>query len=67
MLSIPQGQPCEEIAALLVEIAETPQPNVRYQTNTSMKDWIAEKLVDPTGMNEYRDNLQFIKRRITDK
>ena len=67
MLSVPQGQPCEEIAALLVEIAETPQPNVRYQTSASMKDWVAEKLVDPTGMNEYRDNLQYIKRRIEDK
>ena len=67
MLSILQGQPCEEIAALLAEIAETPQPNVRYQTSASMKDWIAEKLIDPTGMNEYRDNLQFIQRRIADK
>lgn len=66
MLSIPQGQPCEEIAALLVKIAETPEPNVRYQTNTGMKDWIAEKLVDPTGMTEYRDNLQFINRRVKD-
>lgn len=66
MLSIPQGQQCNEIAALLVKIAETPEPNVRYQTNAGMKDWIAEKLVDPTGMTEYRDNLQFINRRIKD-
>lgn len=66
MLSIPQGQPCEEIAALLVKIAETPEPNVRYQTNAGMKDWIAEKLVDPTGMKEFQDNIQFINCRIKD-
>lgn len=67
MLSIPQGQPCEAIAALLVEIAETPQPHVRYQTSVSMKEWIAEKLVDPTGMNSQQNNLQFINRRIESK
>jgi len=66
MLSIPQGQLCEEIAVLLVKIAETHEPNVRYQTNAGMKDWIAEKLVDPTGMTEYRDNLQFINHRVKD-
>lgn len=64
MLANPQGQPCEEVAALLVKIAETPQPNVRYQTNAGMKEWIAEKLVEPTGMTDYQDNLQFINRRI---
>jgi NAD(P)-dependent dehydrogenase (short-subunit alcohol dehydrogenase family) len=55
MLSVPQGQPCEEISALLVEIAETTQPYVRYQTNVGMKQWIAEKLVDPTGMTSQKD------------
>ena len=64
MLSTPQGQPSEEVANLLLEIAETSQPNVRYQTTTGMKDWIAEKLVDPTGMAQYRENLKFIKRQI---
>lgn len=63
MLSAPQGQPCEEIANLLVEIAETSQPNVRYQTSVSMKEWIAEKLSDPSGMKAYHNNLQFINRR----
>lgn len=67
MLSTPQGQPCEVIAALLVEIAEASQPYVRYQTSVSMKEWIAEKLVDPTGMNLQQNNLQFINRRIESK
>lgn len=67
MLSIPQGQSCQEIASLLVEIAETDQPHVRYQTSAEMKEWIAEKLVDPTGMTAHQNNLQFINRRIESK
>lgn len=67
MLSIPQGQPSEEVAALLLEIAQTPNPNVRYQTSPSMKNWISETLVDPTGMTAYRQNLQFINSQIEKK
>lgn len=64
MLSIPQGQPSSEVANLIAEIAETTQPYVRYQTSVGMKEWIAEKLVDPTGMTSQQDNLEFINRRI---
>lgn len=64
--STPRGQSCEEVADLLVKISETEQPYVRYQTSESMKDWIAEKLIDPTGMSEYSDNIEFINRRIQD-
>lgn len=64
MLSVPQGQPSKDIADLLVKIVETPQPNVRYQTSPNMNDWISKKLVDPTGLREYHDNLKFINRRI---
>jgi NADP-dependent 3-hydroxy acid dehydrogenase YdfG len=67
MLSVPQGQPSRDIAALIVEIAETPQPLVRYQTSPDMKEWIREKLVDPTGMTSQRDNLEFINHRIENK
>jgi hypothetical protein len=67
MLSVPRGQSCEEIATLLVEIAETSHPNMRYQTNEGMKQWIAEKLVDPAGMTEYHNNLQFIKKRVEEE
>ena len=63
-LSVSQGQPCEVIAAQLVEIAETSQPNVRYQTSDSIREWVAEKLVDPTGMAEFQDNVLFIRQRI---
>lgn len=60
MLATPQGQSCEEVAALLVKIAENPQPNMRYQTTNAMTDYIAKKLVDPTGNVLYKKNLQFI-------
>lgn len=67
MLSIPRGQPCEEVATLLVEIAETPQPNVRYQTTAEMKDYIAEKLVDPTGNAMNEQNIKFLNRTVNGK
>lgn len=67
MFSKPQGQPSEEVADLIIEIAETPQPNVRYQTSSKMKEQIERKLVDSTGMTSYQDNLQFIKNRIGNK
>lgn len=60
MLSVPQGQPCEEVAALLVKIAEMAQPDVRYQTNTEMKEYVAEKLIDPTGNTMQEQNKEFI-------
>jgi NAD(P)-dependent dehydrogenase (short-subunit alcohol dehydrogenase family) len=63
-LSVSQGQQPEEIASLIVEIAETSQPLVRYQTNEGMKKWVSTKLVDPTGMNSLQDNLQFINQMI---
>jgi short-subunit dehydrogenase len=64
MLSTSRGQPNEEIAKLLLEIADMSKPNVRYQTSDSMRDWVSEKLLDPTGMKAYQDNLQFINRLI---
>lgn len=67
MLSIPQGQPCEDIAGLLVTISETAHPHVRYQTSPDMKEWIAETSVDPTGMTGFRDNLDFINRRMEER
>ncbi len=51
----PGAQPCDEIAALLVKIAEDPNPDMRYQTSPSMEAYIAERLLDPTG-NLARDN-----------
>jgi NAD(P)-dependent dehydrogenase (short-subunit alcohol dehydrogenase family) len=62
-LHTPQGQSCETIAALIVEIAESSAPPIRVQTSPEMKEWIGGKLVDPTGMSSQQDNLQFLQRR----
>lgn len=61
MLATPRGQSSQEIAELIVKIAETPEPNMRYQTNEGMRAYIAERLVDPTGNKERDNNLKFIK------
>jgi NAD(P)-dependent dehydrogenase (short-subunit alcohol dehydrogenase family) len=61
MLSTPQGQPSEEVASLLVKIAENPEPDMRYQTTPEMKEYVAERLVDPTGNSAKKNNLLFLK------
>jgi hypothetical protein len=33
----------------------------------SMKEWIAEKLVDPTGMIELQENIRFINHQTEGK
>lgn len=60
MVETPKGQTSEAVAALVVQIADTAQPHVRYQTSSGVKAWIAEKLVDPTGMTDYQENVEFI-------
>ena len=64
MLAVPRGQPCEEVAALLVQIAETPQPDLRYQTTPDMKQYIAETLVDPSGNKLLEQNINFLNKMI---
>ncbi len=49
-----QGQNCDEIGALIVAIAENPNPDLRYQTSPKVKETAAKKLVDLTG-NAQRD------------
>jgi NAD(P)-dependent dehydrogenase (short-subunit alcohol dehydrogenase family) len=64
MLAVPRGQPCQEVAALLVQIAETPQPDLRYQTTIDMKQYIAETLIDPTGNKTLEQNINFLNKMI---
>lgn len=65
MLAVPQGQPTQEVAALLLEIAENSEPNMRYQTSSGMQEYIAERLVDTTG-NVARDgNIEYVNRFMT--
>ncbi len=57
----PGAQPCYEIAALLVKIAEDPNPDMRYQTSPNMKKYIAERLLDPTGNLAKENNIHLVK------
>jgi NADP-dependent 3-hydroxy acid dehydrogenase YdfG len=55
------GQSCEEIGRLIVEVAETKKPNLRYQTSLKVEETVLKKLVDPSG-NKLRDEqLLFLK------
>jgi len=67
MLATPRGQPCAEVASLLLEIVETTQPNLRYQTTTDMKEYVSEILVDPTGNEMQKRNIQFLNRILNNK
>jgi NAD(P)-dependent dehydrogenase (short-subunit alcohol dehydrogenase family) len=67
MLGTPRGQPCEEVASLIVEIAETAQSNLRYQTTANMKEYVAEILVDPTGNEMQKRNIQFLNSIISNQ
>jgi NAD(P)-dependent dehydrogenase (short-subunit alcohol dehydrogenase family) len=48
------GQNCDEIAKLIVEVAQTADPDMRYQTSAKVKATLSKKLVDLTG-NKMRD------------
>lgn len=43
------GQACSEIGEILAAIAETPNPDMRYQTSQKVLDVVSKKLVDPSG------------------
>lgn len=61
-VTTPQGQTCDAIAALLVEIAETPRVSLRYQTSPDMKSWASEIWIDPVGNKKHEQNLRFLHR-----
>lgn len=56
----PRGQSNESVAALLLEIAQNPDPDLRYQTTKEMKAYIGEKLVDPSGNITKVRNAKFV-------
>lgn len=62
MLATPQGQPAQEVAALLLNIAENHEPDMRYQTSSSMKKYIAKRLVDTTGNIARDGNIEYVNR-----
>lgn len=53
-LLAPKGQPCDEIAQLIVQVTSEKNPPLRCQTNTQAKQVFADCLIDPTG-NRYKE------------
>jgi len=51
------GQECSEIGELMVSIAESLKPDMRYQTCMQVTKVVEEKLVDPSG-NGLRNKMQ---------
>lgn len=55
------GQDCKEIGQLIVEVAETAKPNLRYQTSSKVQDTVAKKLIDLSGNNMRDEQITFFK------
>lgn len=51
------GQDCSEIGELIATVAETENPDMRYQTSQKVTDVVAKKFVDPSG-NAMRNEHQ---------
>ena len=43
------GQTAEQVAGVIVQVANEPQPQLRYQTSDGIRELTARKYVDPTG------------------
>lgn len=53
------GQDPAEIASLILEIANNPKPDLRYQTNPTVAALANEILVDPTGNKTRTQTISF--------
>ena len=56
-----QGQDCGEIGRLIVEVAETSHPDLRYQTSSKVQDTVSKKLVDLSGNKMREEQKTFFK------
>lgn len=43
------GQTAEQVAEVIVQVANEPQPQLRYQTSAGIRELTGRKYVDPTG------------------
>ncbi len=55
------GQECDEIGRLILEVAETEKPNLRYQTSSKVQDTVAKKFVDLSGNKMRDEQIAFFK------
>lgn len=62
----PSGQECHDIGKLVVQIANDPKPDLRYQTNEQSKTVFSNCLLDPTG-NSYRKKWTAFMETLLDK
>ncbi len=59
------GQDCKEIGNLIVNVAETKKPNLRYQTSSKVQEVVQKKLVDLSGNTMRDEQIAFFKSLIT--
>jgi len=58
------GQSCDEIAALIVQAAESDNPDMRIQTSQKVKDTVAKKFVDLTGNTLRQEQTTFFNQLV---
>jgi NAD(P)-dependent dehydrogenase (short-subunit alcohol dehydrogenase family) len=56
---VSSGQECSEIASLIVDVAENPKPDLRYQTSSKVREVASRKLADLTGNGMLNEQMQF--------
>jgi NAD(P)-dependent dehydrogenase (short-subunit alcohol dehydrogenase family) len=55
------GQDCEEIGRVILDVAETAQPNMRYQTSSKVQETVAKKFVDLSGNKLREEQMTLFK------
>lgn len=55
------GQDCDEIGELIVQVAENPNPNLRYQTSQKVQETVTKKLVELSGNKMREEQATFFK------
>lgn len=56
-----EGQECAEIGQLIVKVAETAKPHLRYQTSAKVEETVAKKYVDLTGDKLRDEQIRFFQ------
>jgi NAD(P)-dependent dehydrogenase (short-subunit alcohol dehydrogenase family) len=59
--NVTKGQHCDEIGRMIVEIAENPEPNMRYQTSSKAVEIITKKFSDHTGNKMREEQIKLFR------
>ncbi len=57
----PNGQPCSEIAALIVSLAEAEKCDLRVPTSEKVENVMRKKLIDPSGNALLQEQITFLE------